>query len=324
MADTKKMSLIPFQVNKVVENVTEIPPGVKLVGAPDVWNVSEKGDGVVVAVLDTGCDTKHPDLQDRIIGGRNFTNEGGREDFSDGQGHGTHVAGTIAATENDRGVLGVAPKAKLLILKVLDSSGSGTYEGIVDAINYAVQWRGPNNEKVRVISMSLGGSVDTPELHQAVVNAVNQQILVVAAAGNDGKEKYIYPGGYNEVVEVGAVDLNKTFSQFSNQNLEVDLVAPGEKILSTYLNGQYAYLTGTSMATPHVSGAAALVIKQCEREFQRTLTEAEIYAQIIKRTVALGNPKKQEGNGILDLTVGWQVPTGTSTAAQQTKAPVMS
>ena len=118
-----------------------------------------KGQDVVVAVLDTGCDTNHIDLKDRIIGGRNFTKdyEADPNVYLDNNGHGTHVAGTIAATENGVGVLGVAPLAKMLVLKVLAGDGSGSYEQIIEAIHYAVNWRGPNQEKVRIISMSLGG-----------------------------------------------------------------------------------------------------------------------------------------------------------------------
>lgn len=305
-----EVKLIPYEVLSIAAEVTftEIPAGVKLVNAKTVWDKSEKGKDIVVAVLDTGCQTDHVDLKDRIIGGRNFTTDYNSDsnNFSDNVGHGTHVAGTIAASENNKGVLGVAPLAKLLIVKVLAGNGSGAYEWIINGINYAVNWRGPNGEKARVISMSLGGPQDVPELHQAVKNAVNNEILVVCAAGNGGDcspqtDELEYPGSYQEVVEVGAVDLNKKITCFSNSNKNVDLVAPGDGILSTYIGGGYATLRGTSMATPHVSGGSALIIKQCEKEFERTLSENEIYAQLMKRTNALGNPKRSEGNGLLDL-----------------------
>ena len=158
----KGIQLIPFTVDKVVEQVNEIPPGVQLIHAPQVWEKSAKGKDIVVAVLDTGCDMNHIDLKDRIIGGRNFTKdyEGDPNIYLDNNGHGTHVAGTIAATENGVGVLGVAPLAKMLVLKVLAGDGSGSYEQIIEAIHYAVNWRGPNKERVRVISMSLGGPQD--------------------------------------------------------------------------------------------------------------------------------------------------------------------
>ncbi|AZQ48053.1 serine protease [Bacillus sp. GX] len=304
----KGIQLIPFTVEKVVEQVNEIPPGVQLIHAPQVWEKSAKGKDIVVAVLDTGCDMNHIDLKDRIIGGRNFTKdyEGDPNIYLDNNGHGTHVAGTIAATENGVGVLGVAPLAKMLVLKVLAGDGSGSYEQIIEAIHYAVNWRGPNKERVRVISMSLGGPQDVPELHEAIQNAVKQDVLVVCAAGNNGDcddntEELDYPGAYAEVIEVGAVNLERKIACFSNSNQEIDLVAPGDKILSTYLEGKYAVLSGTSMATPHVAGALALLIKQCEREYGRKLSEPEIYAQLIKRTVPLGYERTSEGNGLIDL-----------------------
>jgi major intracellular serine protease len=217
------------------------------------------------------------------------------------------VAGTIAATENNLGVLGVAPMAKLLILKVLRKDGSGDYKSIIDGINYAIKWRGEHNEKVRIISMSLGGGSDVPKLHTAVKNAVKNNIMVICASGNEGDnndktDEFNYPAAYPEAISVGAIDFNKNIAKYSNSNYNVDLVAPGNDILSTYPNDKYAKLSGTSMATPHVSGAAALIIKTSEAEFGRTLSEPELYAQLIKKTTTLGLNKKSEGNGLLDLS----------------------
>ncbi len=304
-----EMSLVPFEIKEVIDQFTEIPEGVKLMKAPEVWSESKKGNGVVIAVLDTGCQKDHPDLEDRIIGGRNFTADfnGDENNFDDNNGHGTHVAGTIAASENNQGVLGMAPQAKLLILKVLEGNGSGSIQGIADAIQYAIDWKGANGEKVRIISMSLGGPQGSQEFHDAIIRAINCGILVVCAAGNTGKQEVQFPGAYNEVVGVGAVDLNKKFAYFSTMNNEVDVVAPGVDIISTYPGNKYAKLSGTSMATPHVAGAAALIINQCEKDFERTLTEVEIYAQLCKRTSTLGYKKMKEGNGFLDLTVGYQI-----------------
>lgn len=305
----KRMRLVPFKVTEIIQGVNEIPQGVQMIQAPAIWEKSKKGEGVVVAVIDTGCQMDHPDLKDQIIGGRNFTKDfkGDTGNFSDNNGHGTHVAGIIAAAQNGTGVMGVAPKAKLLILKVLGESGDGNYQNIIDAINYAIKWRGPNNEKVRVISMSLGGTADISKLHEAVKKAVNNNILVVSASGNNGDDnpktdELNYPAAYNEAVSVGAIDFLKRITKYSNSNNNVDLVAPGNEIISTYLDGKYAKLSGTSMATPHVSGAVALIINMCEAEFGRTLTEAEIYAQLIKRTTTLGLDKRDEGNGMLDLS----------------------
>lgn len=295
--------LFPYELVEQRETVNEIPKGVEIIQAPEIWPET-KGKGITVAVLDTGCDTDHPDLIDRIIGGYNFTKDDGGDSlkFEDYNGHGTHVAGTIAATLNNSGVVGVAPEANLLILKVLGKNGSGQYAWIIKAIQYAI------DQKVDIISMSLGGPNDVKALHDVIIEAVNQKILVVCAAGNDGDGKdstdeFGYPGFYNEVISVGAVNLERKSSGFTNSNNQVDLVAPGEKIISTYLNGTYATLSGTSMATPHVSGALALLKVISNAAFERDLTVPELYSQLIKRTVPLGNSPNIEGNGLVYLTL---------------------
>lgn len=299
----RRMRLIPYKVVGEVDVVSEVPRGIELIQAPKIWEQT-KGKGITIAVLDTGCDSTHPDLKVRIIGGKNFTgdDQGNPDVYKDYNGHGTHVAGTMAAVQNNSGVVGVAPEANLLILKVLDKNGSGQYEWIINGINYAVE------QKADIISMSLGGPEDVPELHEAIKKAVDNRILVVCAAGNEGDgqdstDELAYPGSYNEVISVGAINLERRSSEFTNSNNEVDLVAPGEEILSTYLNGKYAKLSGTSMATPHVSGALALIKDISNKSFERELTVPELYAQLIKRTVPLGNKPQLEGNGLLYLTV---------------------
>ncbi|MEH7117668.1 S8 family peptidase [Neobacillus vireti] len=298
----RKVRLIPYRFIAEVAEITEVPKGVEMIQAPKVWDKS-KGEGMTIAILDTGCDVTHPDLKERIIGGRNFTNDdkGNQEVYRDYNGHGTHVAGTIAATQNQKGVVGVAPRANLLIVKVLDQNGSGQYDWIINGIYYAIE------QKVDVISMSLGGPEDVKELHEAIQKAVDHHILVVCAAGNEGDgqdatNEFDYPGSYNEVISVGAISLDRQIADFSNSNNEVDLVAPGEMILSTYLDGKYATLSGTSMATPHVSGALALIKVLANQSFERELTVPELYAQLIKRTVPLGHSPKLEGNGMIYLT----------------------
>lgn len=305
-----QVRLIPYTIQSVVENTNEIPKGIELIQAPEIWEDSNQGEGIVIAVIDTGIETDHPDLQDQIIDGKNFTSDydGDPNIFEDNNGHGTHVSGTIAASLNNEGVVGVAPKAKILSLKALTGEGSGNYEWIINAINFAVEWRGPAQERVRVISMSLGGPEDVPEMHKAIQNALSHGISVVVAAGNEGDNsedtfEYSYPGRYNEVIQVGAVDNNLTLAPFSNTNEEIDLVAPGVEVVSTYLGNKYASLSGTSMATPHIAGAIALLIVLSEKEFGRSLSEAEIYAQLIKRTLPIGNRKSSEGNGFLELNL---------------------
>lgn len=302
----KKAKLIPFKVEEVDVKADKLPYGISTVEAPEIWKQGEKGEGVVIAILDTGIDINHPDLKDRIIGGRNFTSEGNVDDFHDGNGHGTHVAGTIGASEDGSGVIGIAPKCKLLICKVLDSNGSGSFDGIIEAIDYARQWRGANNERVRIMNLSLGGSEDLPDLHEAVKRAVNDNICMVVASGNegDGDEKSMehgFPGRYNECIQVAASDEKNKLAVFSNNNLEIDVIAPGVNVLSTYPSSSFARLSGTSMATPHVSGILALLINMGEKKFKRTLTEAEIYALLVSNCIPLGHEPSSEGHGLPKL-----------------------
>lgn len=306
MLETKDVRIIPFSVEAVAESADQIPAGVEMVEAPAAWAKNVKGDNVVVAVLDTGAEKEHPDLKDRIIGGRNFTTDGGPDDIHDGNGHGTHVAGTIGASNQGQGVVGVAPNVKLLILKVLDSQGSGYFSWITDAIKYATNWKGPNGEQVRVISMSLGGPSAVPELQKAIQDAVNKDICVVVAAGNEGDDsedsfEYSYPANYNEVISVAACTHDGKLAPFSNTNQEVDVIAPGVDILSTWPGQKYSRISGTSMATPHVAGVLALLTQWGEAAFGRKLTEAEIYALMVKRTVELGYKKSSEGHGLIRL-----------------------
>jgi major intracellular serine protease len=305
--EAKDVRVIPFTVETIEQKADTIPEGVNIIEAPSVWAEGYNGEDIVVAVLDTGVQKDHPDLKDSIIGGKNFTDDGENDDFHDFNGHGTHVAGTIAATnKNAQGVVGVAPGVKLLICKVLDSNGTGYFSWITEAIRYATSWTGANGEKVRVISMSLGGPEEVPELEKAINEAIEKDIAVVVAAGNEGDNfedsfEYSYPGGYNSVIEVAASTLDNKLAPFSNNNEEVDVIAPGVDVLSTWPGNKYARISGTSMSTPHVAGALALLIQMGEKEFKRTLTEAEIYAMLVKRTVSLGYRKSSEGHGLIRL-----------------------
>ncbi|MGG3573167.1 S8 family peptidase [Bacillus gobiensis] len=301
----KVMRLVPYVMNKALPEANETPEGIRLIKAPEIWAKGFKGKDIKVAVLDTGCDITHPDLKDQIIGTKNFTDddEGAPELVNDYNGHGTHVAGTIAADDKNGGISGVAPEAGLLIVKVLSGeNGSGAYEWIINGINYAV------DQKVDIISMSLGGPEDVPELHEAITRAVQNGVLVVCAAGNEGDgdtatEEFSYPAAYNEVIAVGSVTLTRDSSEFSNVNKEIDLVAPGEKIISTLPGEKYGELTGTSMAAPHASGSLAIIKQMEESLFDRDLSEPEVYGQLIRRTLPLDEyPKTLVGNGILYLT----------------------
>ena len=311
MFEEKLMKLFPFEVQALQSTASEIPYGVNQLQAPEIWAQGEKGSGIVVAVLDTGVDMFHPDLKPNIIDGRNFTREGSKEDYQDKNGHGTHCAGTIAGVENDAGVVGVAPEAKLLIGKVLDANGSGSYRDIINGIKWATNWKGKNGEKTRIISMSLGGTYNDRDLEEAILEACAKGIVVVVASGNEGNNEeeggqesyeFSYPALYNECITVGAIDENRKIAYFSNVHKQVDVVAGGVDVLSTYPVNQYARLSGTSMATPHVAGALALLIKLGEKKFKRELTESEIYSMITKVCCSLDYEASTEGHGLPELT----------------------
>ena len=229
--------------------------GIKTLNVYDVWKES-KGEGVKVAILDTGC-IQHPDLTENLKGGANFTSDDAN-DYEDRAGHGTHVAGIVAATDNAFGVVGVAPKAHVYAVKVLGDNGSGSYEMIAKGIDWAIE------NEMDIISMSLGSNYDSPVLHEAVKRAYAKNITIVAAAGNDGDtyddNDIDYPGRYEEVICVGAIDKHLERSWFSSDGDELDIAAPGQDIYSTHLNNQYAILSGTSMATPFITGVLALLI----------------------------------------------------------------
>jgi subtilisin len=226
------------------------PWGITRVGATSAWDITT-GVDVKVGVVDTGIDLDHQDLMANIKGQVNTINP--LKTGNDDNGHGTHVAGTIAAVNNSIGVVGVGPNISLYAVKVLDRKGNGWLSDVIEGLQWCV------NFGMQVVNMSLGSSSDSQSFHDAVI-AVNQAGLVqVAAAGNNGGS-VIYPAAYPEVIAVSAIDNTDTIASWSSRGPEVDLAAPGVDILSTYKDGYYKTLSGTSMATPHVSGTAALVL----------------------------------------------------------------
>ncbi len=224
----------------------------RLFRLPVLWRESE-GEGVKVAVLDTGIDTDHPDLREAVEDAVDFTGEG----VEDRNGHGTHVAGIVGARRNGAGFAGVAPKCRLLVAKVLNDAGAGTHAWIVRGIDWAVE------KGADILSMSLGSGSHSPELHAAVHRALAAGRIVVCAAGNDGALQVNgigYPGRYGSVITVAAHDRWGQPTGFSSRGGEIDVMAPGERIWSTWKDGRYAELSGTSMATPFVAGLAALIL----------------------------------------------------------------
>ena len=233
--------------------------GVSRIGSESVHAQNVKGAGVKIAILDTGIDPGHPDLANNFRGGARFINsdldQNNQAIFDDSwNSHGTHVAGIIAAELNGTGVVGVAPEASLYAVKVLDSFGAGYLSDTISGIEWAVE------NKMDLISMSLGLSTDSQALAIACANAYEAGVLLIAAAGNNYGGEVVYPARYNSVIAVGALDQDDTLNAMSAIGQDIELVAPGAGIYSTTANGSYYFMTGTSQAAPHVAGVAALTI----------------------------------------------------------------
>ena len=243
------------------------------------WLTAKGSRNVIVAVVDTGIEVNHPDLVNNIW--RNETEAAGRAGVDDdGNGfvddvygwdfannrpngiddnrHGTHCAGIIGAELNGIGVVGVAQRVRMMPLKFLDRNGSGTTDAAVAAINYAVA------NGAKIISNSWGGGGRSELLNQAIQNAINRGVIVIAAAGNDSSNNdstATYPANYSGVLAVASTDQFDRLSSFSNFGTRlVEIAAPGSNILSTVTRGSWAELSGTSMATPQVAGAMALAL----------------------------------------------------------------
>ncbi len=223
-----------------------------LLGIPEIWK-NTQGEGIKVAVLDTGIDEDHVDLRDAIVSSKDFTRQG----ILDLNGHGTHCAGIVGARRNGEGFIGLAPKCELIIGKVLGNDGLGTLRQVADGIDWAV------SKGADIISMSLGSSASSLDLYESVHRALAAGVSVICAVGNSGSRlpnNIDAPAIYGSVISVGAHDANGNPAGFSSRGGEIDVMAPGVKIWSTYKNGGYALLDGTSMATPIVAGIAALIL----------------------------------------------------------------
>ena len=289
--------------------------GVKRIGAGLVHDSYNNGDRIKIAIIDTGIDEDHPDLDNNIMGGENFVSKPSwrtpdPNKWDDDNGHGTHVAGIIAAEDNNIGVVGVAPGADLYALKVLDRTGSGYVSDVV----MAIQWATVN--EIQVINMSLGGAYDI-WLDGACLLAYVEGLILVAAAGNGGS--VIYPAAYDSVIAVSATNSADELAYFSSTGPEVELAAPGEDIYSTYKGGGYATLSGTSMASPHVAGTAALVIWSGVDDIDNLCGIAnEVRACLSDTAQYLGLPPEEQGNGLVNAAEAAGVetpPLGTGTIA---------
>jgi subtilisin family serine protease len=266
-----------------------IPWGVDRIDAEKVWDTSP-ADNIKVAIIDTGIDLDHPDLRANVKGGINTIRSNRSAD--DDNGHGSHVAGTIAGINNTIGVVGVGHRIDLYAVKVLNSNGSGYISDIIEGIQWSI------NNGMDVINMSLGTSSNVQSFHDAVIAAKNAGLVVVASAGNSGPSDntVIYPAKYPEAIAVSAVDSGNNIASFSSRGSEVDLAGPGVSIYSTYRYGGYATLSGTSMAAPHVAGTAALVLST-----HPGLTPDQVEQHLEANAEVLpGLTANQQGAGLVD------------------------
>jgi subtilisin family serine protease len=225
--------------------------GITAFDLPKAWRHSQ-GEGVVIAVLDTGADLDHPDLKDNLLEGINLVKPGTPPE--DDNGHGTHVSGILVASNNDIGMVGVCPQAKVLPVKVLDRRGNGSLFAVADGIRQAAD-RG-----VDFITMSLGSPSKVQNVRKAIQYAAAKGVVTFCAAGNAGRTKDIfYPANYKEAISIGAIDEGFRRADFSCTGMNLDFMAPGVDIFSTFPDDWYATLSGTSMACPFAVGVAALV-----------------------------------------------------------------
>ncbi len=301
LSQLTKNSNVEYAEPNYLAHVTQTPNdpyynqqwGPKDIQANLAWDkvTPEQRAKVTIAVLDTGINSNHEDLQASIVPGYNFINNNNNP--VDGHGHGTHVAGIAAAiTNNGKGIAGVAGGAKIMPIKVMNDSGSGDYASIINGIKYAA------DHGAKVISMSLGGPGFSQAMQDAVDYATSRGASVVAASGNSNSS-VAFPGNCNGVITVGAVGSNNQRASFSNYGPEMDVVAPGVNIMSSYKGNAASYtsLSGTSMATPFVSGVAALV-----RAANPNLASAEVTKIINQATTDLGTAgfDNYYGYGLID------------------------
>lgn len=289
------MRLFPYTTREAPQTQA-VPWNITMVNAPSFWQQT-KGDGVVVAVIDTGIDADHPEFLGRVFKPQNFT----RETSMDTEGHGTHVAGIIAGQTT-----GVAPEARIMPLKVF---GEGDGLQFQDAFRYILDHNhtASDADKVMVVNCSWGGPYD-PVIHWLIRRLNSEGVTVVCSAGNAGdgdpttEEMFNWPGFLWEPITVGAVNQDATAAKYSSSYDGIDLGAPGTDIYSAWPGGGYKLLSGTSMAAPHVSGAMALIYAAWRKREGRWPTCEEAERVLFNHARKVPVDPNFVGEGLLDLT----------------------
>lgn len=290
-SNNNRISLPPYSVKKVISTLSQVQGwGITQLNVPETWKITE-GENVYVMVIDTGY-TDHHDLEDGVIKDKCKSFLTDEKFIDDKNGHSTHVTGIIGARNNDIGIVGVAPKCNIINVKVLGEDGTGDYDAIKNALKYA------KKIKPHLVSMSLGAPDDDPEIHKLIKDLYKMNIPVIAAAGNDGRSNSVnYPGRYPEVICVSAYDKKGHPAGFNSTGPEVGFSAPGVDIYSTWLNQKYATLSGTSMATPFMSGLVALLIaKHIKQELSTGQNDCKTVDQIKEHLLKYADSRGVSGH----------------------------
>ncbi len=287
-----KLNITEYKIETVVQETLGevIDYGVKLSGAPLEWDES-MGEGVNVGIIDTGIDITHPDLSPRIKKAANFCG-GLLRDCRDDNGHGTHVAGIIAAAKNNSGVIGTAPMANLYIAKAFDKNGRSNDEAVIRSI----EWMAANN--VNIINMSFSSPDYTEAYYKALKAAYDKNIIIICAAGNDVQG---FPARFDETISVAAVDINNKIASFNPKTSRPDIAAAGYEILSCYPGGGFARLSGTSMAAPIISGCAAILNGKAKNRIGRYLTPEEMRLILCMYAENIGKTGGKSGCGLFSF-----------------------
>jgi subtilisin family serine protease len=300
--DKFRCKLLPYRREELL-TVQEVQQNVgweiTAFNLPAAWKYSQ-GEGVKVAVIDSGVDLDHPDLIENLIPGKNFVDP--TKPPEDDCGHGTHVTGIICAKNSDTGMVGVAPKCKVMPVKALDKKGAGDLRTVAEAIHWSA------DQGVDFITMSLGSPLPVQQIRKAIQYAVSKGVVIFCAAGNAGKTREIfYPAAYPETIGVGAIDENFKRANFSCTGPDLDFLAPGVRILSTVPDNWYALMSGTSQANPFVVGVAAMLLSyKRAHNLNIKLDTNEDYCTALKAyTIPSFDPqfaglKFFEGFGIID------------------------